>query len=243
MSRKIGISPLCYKPTLLLRGPKIFERLRQAAGADGLQILPFWFWRECDLRSIPANSILSYEGAWNDGCYWNTLTNIDRLIRDRGRNLFYDPLLFAGFLRIPDKRIRLFEELFPNALAIDVGQESARETQSDGDGSWHDTGPVVVDTFHLLEYCGGNPEYALRTLEKIKDRIVCIHFQFRHRPWTDGMLDDFLDGNGYLCDAMHIACVENSDAPIIVEISEQDLIKRNSNMSYLVKKIRELENV
>lgn len=208
---RIGVSIISLYPwSIGLGGPERALRIAKRAGLDGLQLLPLRGLRKSDLKKLPPNSVISYEGDWR-GFEPGTTTPIKGTLRDTA--------LFGSHEDVAEK-ISWFKELFPKALPIDTKESdclleiSPANSTKLSDYFNHPIG-LVVDTKHLWQepLIYSPPVYFLKQLEQ-QNKIRLVHFQ----PATRKDYTNFLSPLSHSSKVGYrYSCICKSSSTVVIE--------------------------
>lgn len=188
-------------------GPQRALKLALKYGCDGIQVVPLLGWRKKDIEEIPSYRVVSYEGAWNKG---TVRSAIARAIKGDIPAL-WGPMLF-GTNRMSSRKVDWFRDNFPDALAIDLGRDSAIEI-APGRFAYAKRSKIVIDLWHVREIASKKRSCADYVDRLTKDFDVrMIHFQTRNRP----ELDEFLDTDRGILRDLFNACPDN--VPVVIEL-------------------------
>ena len=171
-------------------GPQIALEIARRAGLDGIQLVPLRAgWTDENLRNLPPENVISYEGLW--------------------KKFPANGLLFNKSL------IKKFAWFFPEALTVDLPEGLAEiSPYNPYDQFFYENNPagVVFDSWHIKGLKIKNKkEFVNRLMEN--RQIKLIHFQTRNKE----ELKSFLCG-GNLGFELFVQVVKNTNCPIIIEL-------------------------
>ena len=174
----------------LVRFPNWPHRLTQFVRQTGfrIQLVPFQWWQENELRHIPLDVVLSIEGVWNPG---ETSRELLHRVTHGDPAALLGPILF-GFVPKSDERTKVLARSFPKAWHIDMGEYGVKDQALSEFGpnhpDWQGDNPVAFDTWHAREVLKNDEVLNILHNHAFRSRIRLVHFQTRDRKEYEGFL-------------------------------------------------------
>lgn len=212
-------------------GPKRALEKADAAGFNGLQVLPLRGWNQESMKSIPPLKVISYEGAWNQGTLMGVFLRMAHP-KDETKPKPEDWLMFGAH---PLEAYQI-GEVFPNALRIVHKPEEAwmGAYEVNPEGGLPKAGQrTVFDTLHAFRgNRDGSSSSVTRWMSYLPTSIrytACVHV---HPKVED--INDPLNAEGALAGLVReLARITPSSVPFILEVAPDPFAGKAATISRL----------